>query len=142
MKMIKSKKLITLIVAAAMLSALALGSCKNNPSEENPGVIGQEQTAGENAGSAAESGEGENKEQNQAAESQKPVAENPDAPAVTVKSDEVKDSVSLKDSGETVFTKNVQKLRITSAENSSSESVKKISSVMSAAYDRNEEHAT
>lgn len=67
--------------------------------------------------------------------------ENTPEPAYTIKTEPLTDTVSLKDTGELLFTKTVERVRVTAQHEAYVDAAKSIASVMKTASERNEKQA-
>lgn len=63
------------------------------------------------------------------------------APEYTIKIEPMTDTVSLKDTGDLIFTKTVEKIRVTAQHSAYLDAAKNISSVMKISFERNEQQA-
>lgn len=129
----------TVAIIAALCLALTLGACKNTSDNKTPDK--DTQSSIEDVQNGTQGSQNNNIDENTGNTEEK-LPENPDAPAVSVKFESIKDSISLKSTGESIYSSDIAKLRILSGENGTSEVTKKISSVMSSATERNEKQAS
>lgn len=123
----KSIKTAAIAAALALAALMTMTACKKTVDESNKNnpVNGEQQQEDNN---------GENK-------TEEKKFENPDAPSLNVSFEPLKDTISLKESGELMFEKSVDRIQITSAENGNTESTRKIGKVMQTANDRSESEA-
>ena len=123
MKNVKTAVIASALVLAAVMSMTAckktVGEQPDNPVNNGEQQDGQSQNNGENA-------DNEKK------------FENPDAPSLNVSFEPLKDTITLKESGELMFEKSVDKIQLTSGENGNTESTRNIGKVMQAANDASE----
>ena len=125
----KNVKNIVIASALALAAVMSLTACKNTADENNnnPVINNGEQQDGQN-------------QNNNNGEDQKKF-DNPDAPSLNISFEPLRDTISLKESGELMFEKTVDRIQITSAENGNTESTRKIGKVMQTANDRSENEA-
>lgn len=104
-------------ILAICVCALAFASCKKEPNIVNP----PENPTPNNQGTE--------------------YTEEIPAPEYTIKTEPLTDTVSAKDSGELIFTKTVERVRVTAKHNAYIDAARKISNTMKNASDRNETQA-
>lgn len=126
MKNVKTAVIASALVLAAVMSMTA---CKKTVDEQpdNPVNNGEQQ-------------DGQNQNNGENTDNEKKF-ENPDAPSLNVSFEPLKDTITLKESGELMFEKSVDKIQLTSGENGNTESTRKIGKVMQAANDASEKEA-
>lgn len=122
----KNVKIAVIAAAVALAAVVSMTACKKTVDEQpdNP-VNNGEQQDGQNTNN------GENHDNEKK-------FENPGAPSLNVSFEPLKDTISLKESGEVMFEKSVDKIQLTSGENGNTESTRKIGKVMQTANDRSE----
>ncbi len=110
-------------IVAVCIAVTALAACKV------PENVQQNQLNGDNAV--------ENNDQVDISE-----VKDPTLPAVNVKIESTNDSLTLKDSGVAVYTSQLGRVRLSTAQNGNMEATKKISATMNAASERNRDEGT
>jgi len=135
------KKKLTLALAI-MLILVSFGSCKNKEVPEKPGETTPPQSETIPGGTTDQTdAEDKNQDENNSAapiEDEKTAAEK----KIDISMTDVNDSVTLKDSGEEIYSKTVQKIKVTAIDKDYSDGAKKISTAMRAAHDRHNKEAT